>query len=106
MNKIRTGYLNYFCRLDIVKIFLNTHPDLKNEILKFKPTQKTRKSFMTAYKKFLKHIDKLDLTKFGFIANTISSDYFGTKTFYNSPAKEYGWDSWAEVFEAIHLKLI
>lgn len=97
-NLKQTGFLNYFIPLDNCKEFLTMHP-IRNEIIKFKPKQRTQKAFRQEYSKFLTHKDKLDLTKFGFRAETVSSEAFGTKTFYKTDIKFF----WAEIFEAVHL---
>lgn len=102
MNKVQTGLLNYFIDVEKVKSMLEMHP-LKDEVLKFKPTSKTRKAFLTAYNKFLRYKENLDLTKFGFRAETLTSEAFGTKTFYKTDFKDF---FYSEIFEAIHLKLV
>lgn len=79
---------------------------MKDEILKFKPKDETKNSYSLAYVRFLIHKNKIDLTKFGFVKRVVKSDIFGTKVFYDSPSQNKGWDSWGEVFEAIHQNLL
>lgn len=109
--RIKTGFLNYFIRIDINAKFIQLHKGIKSEILNFKPKNKTKKSFMSAYRRFIKHKNTLNLKNFGFI-ETIHEPSEGSvlihckTTFYHSPLREEGWDSWAEVFEGIHLGLL
>lgn len=106
MNIVKTGFLNYVIDVDHIKEILKAHP-LKAEILKFKPKAKNRKSFNSAYAKYLHHQDvNLDLTKFGFRAEVTSSEAFGTKTFYKHDKEKFKTFFYAEIFEAVHLNLV
>lgn len=101
-NLIQTGFLQYFINTTKVKAILELHP-LKEEILKFKPKNNDRKSYLRAYNRFILHIDKLDLSKYGFRAETTTSEFFGTKTFYKTDFQNF---FYSEIFEAVHLKLV
>ncbi len=103
MKKVNTGMLNYFVDVDKIEAQLEKFKGIKHEILKFRPSRSNRKAYMRAYNKFLTHKDTLDLTKFGFRADTTTSPSFGTKTFYKPDEKDF---FWAELFEAVHLGLV
>ena len=64
-------------------------------------TQAKGKNLLSAYKNFLKLKD-LNESKLGGKAETISSNTFGTKTFYKFDF--CGCGGWAEVFEFVYTK--
>ena len=101
---VKTGFLNYTIDLNKVKAMDSIHP-LKSMMIAFKPKDHSQKSFMAAYKRFLSYMNKnqSELLKYGFIAETVSSEAFGTKTFYKSQFESF---FYSELFEAYHLGLI
>lgn len=94
---IKTGYLNYHIDTGKIQKFLNNHKGIETLFKDFKPKEHTRKAFMSAYKKFLSFKDKNEvvLLNYNFHAETISSENFGTKTFYKTNEAFF----WSELFE-------
>ncbi len=101
--KTHTGLLNYFVDLDNIKLILDTHKGIDQEVKKFTPKSKTAKAYMSAYKEFLTYRDTLDMSKFNFKIERVESEVFGTKEFYKTDIKHF---FWSEIFEAIHLNLV
>lgn len=96
----------YSIKLEPCQEFLKSHPEMRDEILKFKPKEETKIGYSSAYGRFLLHKNKLDLTKLGFTKRVVKSEIFGTKEFFDSPSMAKGWDSWGEVFEGVHQNLL
>lgn len=101
---IQTGLLNYFINVEKINKVAVAHKSSIKEIKKFKPTSKTQKAYKTAYAKFIRSIDKADLTVFGFEIKSVLEDACGNlNTYYKSPVENFGW---SELFEAVHLNIV